>query len=102
MKNQSVIAKNHTKQEKRIIASERSERGTSPQLRSSDSARQREWVQLHKQNPLPQNAKREFDKSNKIDCHDSTLRAESRNDNKNDNKNVDCHADFVKSARNDK
>ncbi|MGX3045924.1 hypothetical protein, partial [Helicobacter sp. T3_23-1056] len=33
-------------------------------------------------NLYPQSAKHAFDKHNKIDCHDSTLRAESRNDKK--------------------
>ncbi|MGX3044754.1 hypothetical protein [Helicobacter sp. T3_23-1056] len=80
-----------------VIASERSERGTSPQLRSSDSAREREWAQLRKQNPqlkqiviasksqdlrgnlYPQNAKHTFDKPNKIDCH-ANANAFARND----------------------
>ncbi|MGX3044757.1 hypothetical protein [Helicobacter sp. T3_23-1056] len=107
-----------------VIASKSQDlRGTSPQLRSSDSARKREWAQLRKQNLqcnidkidchananafarndiensfndanhfviasersergnlYPQSAKHAFDKHNKVDCHDSTLRAESRND----------------------
>ncbi|MGX3043885.1 hypothetical protein [Helicobacter sp. T3_23-1056] len=55
-------------------------RGTSSQLRSSDSARKREWAQLRKQNlSLQKCQKRDFGKSNEIDCHDSAT-AESRND----------------------
>ena len=80
-----------------VIASERSERGTSPQLRSGDLAHKREWAQLCKQNLYPQCAKHTFDKSNKIDCHDSTLRAESRNDDGR----VDCYKSANADSRDD-
>ncbi|MGX3044596.1 GIY-YIG nuclease family protein [Helicobacter sp. T3_23-1056] len=48
-----------------------SDRGTSPQLQSSDLARKREWAQLRKQNP--------FFNNNKIDCH-ANADAFARND----------------------
>ncbi len=50
-------------------------RGTSPQLRSSDSVRKREWAQLRKQNP----------QNTKITCHANATfdkNANSRNDAK--------------------
>ena len=56
-----------------VIVSERSERGTSPQLRSSDLARKRECAQLRKQNP--------HYNRDKIDCHEFAS-ANSRNDKK--------------------
>ncbi|MGX3044592.1 hypothetical protein [Helicobacter sp. T3_23-1056] len=74
-----------------VIASERSERGTSPQLRSSDSAHKREWAQLRKQNLYSQSAKHAFYKPNKIDCHDFATQklAMTKSDD------LDCHESAI-------
>ena len=74
MKNQSVIAKNHTKQEIRVIANEQGERGNSNLCHTEGEARS--ISNITKQERYFANA--QYDK------------------------NIDCHADFVKSTRNDR